>query len=419
MGMLRASVVFILSVLGFTSLYAQGHDFKEVFKSYSEFQELNSSAHFISADTFAAFGYSRFEDEGPFWFTTNQGQDWRSKGYHIRPNMVMRDRSLLVMDLKTLLILNEKDELTISSDSGATFSVVELPFDERVNELKKIGPNILISASGFSSDVYITEDTCRTFKKVTLPLGLGEVVHRQGQYAIMVSSIPPVNSYMETFDLGHTWRQRSYVQNAGSIHRYLDQKTVYTYSSSNRTLKWSTDRLATIDEKIELDIDSNSFISEIVFGTRYIGYLIASDTVLYKTYDGGKTWSPKYTFGHRVNTIELVNQKTVVFHNMSYLSTNSVIYVSNNAGEELALMEPPKRSGLEVYPNPSQNQVFVRYGAMEEGELSIYSMEGVEVYHGTFERSSSIVTSHLESGMYILQLFNSDQSERAIFSVLK
>lgn len=287
--MLRASVVFILSVFGFTSLYAQGYDFKEVFKSYSEFQELNSSAHFISADTFAAFGYSRFEDKGPFWFTTNQGQDWRSKGYHIRPNMVMRDRSLLVMDLKTLLILNEKDELTISSDSGATFSVVELPFDERVNELKKIGPNILISASGFSSDVYITEDTCRTFKKVTLPLGLGEVVHRQGQYAIMVSSIPPVNSYMETFDLGHTWRQRSYVQNAGSIHRYLDQKTVYTFSSSNRTLKWSTDRLATIDEKIVLDIDSNSFISEIVFGTRYIGYLIASDTVLYKTYDGGKT----------------------------------------------------------------------------------------------------------------------------------
>lgn len=82
-------------------------------------------------------------------------------------------------------------------------------------------------------------------------------------------------------------------------------------------------------------------------------------------------------------------------------------------------MEPPKRSGLEVYPNPSQNQVFVRSDAMEEGELSIYTMEGVEVYHGSFEQSCSIVTSHLESGMYILQLFNSDQSERAIFSVLK
>lgn len=408
-------LILLVGSVSFSSL-AQNSEIKEVFRSHSEFLDLNSSVHFIGTDTMAFIGFSRYEDLGPFWFSTDQGASWKCKGYEPLTRLPIREASLLVLDLRTVLMNNQNDELIISRDSGATFSLVSLPFEERVDRITKVGPNIIV---GFWNEYYITTDTCKTFAKVDLPLGIGRVLYRKGDYAIMVNDFPSTKGYMETFDAGLTWNMRSYWFKTANQHQYIDDSTVYTFNAAEKKLRWSNDRLRTLDTQIVLDFDSSAYINAIGFSTRYIGYLVTNDTMMYKTYDGGITWRHKHTFKVRVNTVEALSDKTVVFHNMRYLSENAVIYVSNNAGENLSIIEKPAKKGIKVYPNPAHNRVTVELEGFENGQLSIYNLEGQKVHSDAFTSGMTLSTDKMQNGLYLIQVSDALHSERTLLTVVK
>lgn len=72
------------------------------------------------------------------------------------------------------------------------------------------------------------------------------------------------------------------------------------------------------------------------------------------------------------------------------------------------------KSGLSIYPNPSQNMLAVNYGYIENSQLefSIYNSVGELVYsqseHQAIGRERLIDISGLAAGLYILNVKSDD-----------
>lgn len=408
----RGILIAIFSFVFFNT-HAQEEDFKEVVKSQSEFLN-GGKITFMGKDTMAFFGYSRYEDLGPFWFSTDQGTTWRCKGYEVVEMSGGIGESKLALDLKTVVMSHPVNGLVISTDSGASYTAVAPPSKGDLVRILKFGPNIMLKYDWDGS--FISTDTCKTFEKMTVQLN-GELVYEKGPHIIM--STLQGKPYMESKDYGVTWLKRDYFQGVGSVYRHLTDSVIYVVNSFQNTIKWSNDKLKTISETVPVVLDSFPNIREVAFFNRYIGYLLTTDSRLYKTYDGGKTWNKKYTFSEQLTNIAIINEQTVAFHNAFYISENPMLFVTNNGAERLSQQELSHNLGLHIYPNPGQHLVTISSEKFQNGHLSILNMDGKTVYQSPYLENATIATQNWPQGVYLIKLSNDEFLQHGLLQVLK
>ena len=134
------------------------------------------------------------------------------------------------------------------------------------------------------------------------------------------------------------------------------------------------------------------------------GYIAGADGALYKTTDYGVTWTPE-SISTTANIERLFARGEVVY---AYTADKKLFKNSGLVGikvtEDLA-------SAIEVFPNPSQDQLKVYMSiSTDRCLIAIYSSTGQKVMESTLNDGNNHVNvSALNNGMYFYKIFNNNQ----------
>lgn len=82
---------------------------------------------------------------------------------------------------------------------------------------------------------------------------------------------------------------------------------------------------------------------------------------------------------------------------------------------EIVGINEPKTTGIRVYPNPARDQIRVEGSSNGEGTVEIINMLGQTVLTQQLSASQTIDIGNLETGMYVLSIFQGDQSRQTTF----
>lgn len=141
------------------------------------------------------------------------------------------------------------------------------------------------------------------------------------------------------------------------------------------------------------------------------GYLYAGDTL---------ELNMAYIISFGTSTDTLGPSVTKLFSDAEKIKSyyyNNHLACDNNF-DLLALNLLTNQSEIKVYPNPFENEFNVEHHLPGKVNLSIYNIQGQEVYSKQNIKRHEIISDKLKNGIYIIRL-NNELGDTRVFKMLK
>ena len=381
---------------------AQTEKFTELYRSHGDFNLKTEELFIFSEHEYMFIGSSRYDDKGPFWFTTDSGNTWRSKANH---NFGLEHRKTVAYNLSTVVFYNDSLGLMMSLDSGLSFQKVPFPDSTPISEIWLVKGKLFVQSG---RNIYLSTDTCKTFTDETINQPWGEVICTDKEYIAMHDAFQ--GAAVQSWDGGKTWSPLTFSSKMkGNRWRLIDRQTIYSWHSTAKNgLTWSFDRGATATN---VDFpDGATSVTDVLFVNKSIGYALVNTDELYKTYNGGKTWELKHDFGIRMHYLDTFGNSVFV-HTMRYRTFDPLLYVSHNGAEFMSIGEASK-TATSIFPNPAGQKVVLAVPDGTETSYNLFNSQG-QLLSGrsTVTNQFSIDISELKNGVYFIRLESDEKVE--------
>lgn len=255
------------------------------------------------------------------------------------------------------------------------------------------------------------------------------------------------NELFRTMDGGSSWQQTYYdsmtnfsVSDIYFVNGSLGFITTIgsSFSLSKATIFKTTDFGATWLKVKEWD-DEHSFL-KIHFNNENVGYVGGSDGRLFRTTDGGTTWTDTYIApGNSISALWFTNDNTGYSNalgtihktsdegthwttqlmsplnivediqfapsgNVGYLKAGNLLYKTTNGGGTTSIQNPSLHSQFKIYPNPTSGILKIDY----ENDVKIQSIQLTDVAGRVVKifskNEKTLNVSGLPSSVYFLNI---------------
>ncbi|MBI3143656.1 MAG: hypothetical protein HYZ16_12595, partial [Bacteroidetes bacterium] len=296
-------------------------------------------------------------------------------------------------------IAKPRNQLLVSLDTCKTFKKVVLPNDVGSFSVASVYNNrIYLEIRDLENSnkywyVY-SDDTLRTFVRMDeemplLPYANRDIIKFRGSWRANFeghtgTDIPKhpdgKAAYIESNDRGKTWHKVElpvYFK-----PKMLSADTFYTMSPFK--LWWSHDAGHTWDSA-DHNLPFFPKLGDLVFTTPDTGYAMVKSNLLYKTYNGGRTWDLKYIFPTDIGLIKAFDSKLIYFHSIGGSTAYEMdlgIY-RTRTGAELPddIEEVLPAGGFTLYPNPTGGLVYLTTPGGLPAEVWVHDLAGKCVLH--------------------------------------
>lgn len=198
------------------------------------------------------------------------------------------------MDGKTLTAASSVGVLR-STDGGATWTVMSVPSDEPyIRNFFSLGGSDVVASS--YTNLWLSEDSGQTWSKLASPVGAGLIdVSRDSMRRVDATTLCVTDSSGTTYlskDKGQSWAKVV----APVSTSYYSQPVVLAFSDSKNGFmadSASGRNLTTKDGGATWQAKTTSFgtAKSVQFVNKTTGWLVGSDSRLYKSTDAGQSWT--------------------------------------------------------------------------------------------------------------------------------
>ena len=130
--------------------------------------------------------------------------------------------------------------------------------------------------------------------------------------------------------------------------------------------------------------------------------------------NGTTTWINITTTATTVNLTGLAAVTTYQYQVRANCDTSSSLYTTSATFTSAPRLEAPEEANSFIlYPNPSDGSFILENGEMQNGEVSIYNVNGQLIYHSSFENTTDIKINleNVADGMYAVVLSDGNQTK--------
>ena len=303
--------------------------------------------------------------KGAFFSTSSKGLSW-IKSDHEFENPLMQ---LFFFDADNGIVLDDKNNLYITSDRGQTFSSI-YSFPVRINEFGFFADKLW--AVGDNGSIFFSIDNATSWVSVT------------------IQSEENINS-IEILENGDV---------------FLCGDNGFVSKSSNEGETWE------IIKKGKVDLNSIDFFDEdhgiVIGGEENVG-------VCYMTEDGGDSWISESVPDAEYLDVEYLSKDIVVgvglYHESVDFSYGYIIY-----GEKATSIQEIDNSNTILYPNPASDRVIIcGYG---DARIEVLNNVGQVVLLADYVFGEYLDISDLNTGVYYCRIITKNRVEIKLLNVL-
>lgn len=366
--------------------------------------------HFLTTDYGVAVGES-----GTVLLTTDSGLHWNDIGPDINTHL----KSVQVWNIDTLLIAGKKGveyETYLSMNGGTDWQLVEDAF-----EINRVNNRLL--AIGYDK-FRKSDDTGQTWTEGPDQLGgttlLSQLEVADSQVALAAGNISGFAAYSfyayRTLDQGENWNPL-YVfdlpnADTWTASAYPHPDTLFVFTNEqisflpgpNNGLMRLTDFYFDTNNGINnwrfegqlINSQMPTYVHDAVFLTADEGYFVGEDGKIYKTLDGGETWSAIYQGDIPLRSIVLLDQQ------MGFVVGDKGVVLKNENLTDTQM--PPVSPNLKLWPNPTPGKLQVEGIPLASTSMSIYDSMGRLVRHLRWNQGEDISLEGLPAGVYQLSI---------------
>gem|GEM_PF-810370 len=366
--------------------------------------------HFLDDDYGAVVG-----DEGTILLTENAGQDWEDISADITEDL----HAVLVWNRDTLLVSGRKSGQMgtyLSTDGGMNWTLVNDAFEvaRTMDRLLSCGYELF----DWSDDKGQTwMPTGATIGSTTL---ISQIEIADQESAIASGNVSGFTHYSfyayRTTDMGVNWAPL-YVfdmpnSDAWTTSAYPHPDTLFVFTNEQVNFlpgtKNSLVRLTNFYFDTNNGIDSWRFDSEKIseaiptyvqdaaFVNGSMGYMVGENGQIYRTMDGGSNWTSIYMGDISLQSIALIDME------IAYVVGKDGLILKN---ENLtSLLNPGSKDHLEIWPNPTLDEVHIRGIDLPSTQLFLYDMNSRLIKSWTWHQGETIDLRGLAQGQYLLSV---------------
>ncbi len=283
-------------------------------------------------------------------------------------------------------------------------------------------------------EIFLTNDGGQTWTQVS-----GDAIpnpQASDEYGYVHSYAAAGNSFwfttaygriFRTTDMGHTWQAfQTPVPDFGGGHINGSFGNI-TFKDDNEG--WITDKDANLYHSTDggatwtqMSPSGTVYAADIKFvpGTANmlvsVGSASGASGSSYSM-DGGATWTAIDNNVQHVS-LDMLNDAVGFSGGFSDQASNKGIFVWNNPN---ASVNESTIEGLKVFPNPATNVVNVSVENANINQITVFDITGKQVINlkGMDTKITTINTSNLENGVYLMKIVDNDNQEQSLKLVIK
>lgn len=214
------------------------------------------------------------------------------------------------------------------------------------------------------------------------------------------------NTLLKSMDDGLTWSLAFHDNNRSFQNLTALNDSSFLLTTQTREVLKSIDGGVTWLPIMDLsNLILYSIVNEnVVFGIKQGGIVV-------KTIDGGATWINLQTISSSINSINMVNEMTgyIFGNNNSNGPGAPMVYKTTNGGIQFVPESTPNNT-ISLFPNPASNFIYIENPdrTVTNYTVTISNNQGQQVLklNVDIDSKKQIDVSHLNSGLYVLQLQN-------------
>ena len=415
--MMRSLMALLICCLSLSPLFAQWIELS------TGTNTMLRDVHFLDHEYGAVVG-----DNGTILLTENAGQNWQNVGDAISEDL----SSVLIWNRDTLLVSGQ------TSGQSATFLSTNggldwLPVNEAI-ETAKVGLRIL--SCGYDTFDW-SDDQGANWTPTEAIFGgtmlISAIDIADAQTATASGNIGRVGQYSfygyRTVDAGVSWAPISTMDLPNS-----DALTASAYPQADTLLVFTNEqvnflpgpknkliRLTDFYFDTQNGTDSWRFNGEIIssatpsyvhdaaFVDSRMGYVVGENGQIYRTTNGGADWTSIYVGTTALQSIALIDMEIAYV-----VGADGLVLKNENLTSTLNPIAPNQ---LEVWPNPTVDEIRLKGVDLPATDVYLYSMSGQLIQTFTWRRGEAISLVGLPTGQY--QLVVQLQRQRLSHSILK
>lgn len=250
---------------------------------------------------------------------------------------------------------------SVSTDEGTTWNVSYIdPLSRNLNAGVFINDNVGIVV-GSSGVILKTTDGGATWAEKTS--GTTQILYSVDFFGSNGLAVGAAGVVLISSDFGETWTSTTYGTTANFDVFFINDTTAFMAASSATTgrLVKTTDAGATwINMNSAIPGLTSGTVRSIYFPLSSIGYLSTSVGTIFKTTDGGNSWTQSYSIGSTTTIIYSVHFANELFGAAS--TTLGRIIVTTDGGANWTLSQTPVTKSLfsvSAYTSPKRNAFLV------------------------------------------------------------
>lgn len=379
--------------------------------------------HFLDSDYGAVVG-----DGGTVLLTENGGLDWEVIGMGIEEDLT----AVLIWNQDTLLVSGRTTgplKTYLSTNGGMNWTTVNDAL-----ELARIDNRLL--SSGYDTFDW-SDDQGQTWTASGATIGNTTIISQidiaDAETAFASGNVSGFSQYsfygyrtidqgehwapIYVFDLPNSdsWTASAYPQADTLLvftnepinflpgpNNKLIRLTNYYFDTSNGLNNWRFDS-ETINENLP------TYVHDAAFVNSNMGYIVGENGQIYRTVDGGQQWTSIYLGTQALHAIALVDME------IAYVVGAQGLVLKN---ENLtSLMNPGAMDQLEIWPNPTADQIYIRGIDLPSTKVFLYDMSGRLLKSWTWHQGEPVNLRNLPRGQY--QLSVQLKRQRLTYPILK
>ncbi len=367
-------------------------------------------------------------DNGTILLTQNAGQDWENIGGTINEDLT----SILIWNRDTLLVSGQsagRQATFLSTNGGMDWH----PVNEAI-EVEKIGERILscgYDTFDWSDDQGINWTPTEAAIGGTTLLSRIDIADMQTATASgNISGFAHYSFYAyRTIDAGVSW-DPLYVfdlpnSDAWTASAFPQADTLLVFTNEQASfLPGPNNKLVRLTDfyfDTQNGINSWRFTSEMInsatptyvqdaaFVDSRMGYMVGENGQIYRTLDGGLDWVSIYPGTTALQAIALIDMEIAYV-----VGADGLILKNENLTSTLNPMKPDI---LEIWPNPTVDQINLKGVDLQTTKIQLYSMSGQLIRAFTWRQGEPISLAGLPKGQY--QLVVQMQRQRLSYPLIK
>jgi len=255
-----------------------------------------------------------------------------------------------------------------------------------------------------TGDILITVDGGNNFNSISTQGTVTDIASKPNQELfISLKKFNSTNTYTysihKSTDLGSNWSTvYSDTMNGvnGLNHREINKlffvnNTIGFATGGNGLFLKTTDGGLTWTSTL---INPNTNLTGLYFTSPDVGYVNNAGGI-YRTKDGGISWTVQ-----NVRPLTIIRQIKLANDTIGYALGDNGIYKTTNGGIVLSVNENSNSSEFTIYPNPTNDKVFITADDEAIVSVAIYNQQGQKIMD--FGTKKELDVSFLSKGVYLI-----------------